>query len=489
MAGDEEVGGWVVYDRSDAEPTPNTPPRIQWHVESAATRQPVSGAQRQVGDPWAAEAPAAPAFIDDAPTVPIRPAVPRPTNITPSSPVTRTGRHARVEVPEQPEPVSSPNITPVAADAPEVYDDYYGSEPVTEIPAEPPSGPPSAPISTGWLVEQTPVPPRTSASRVARTRVPLSAPAIEATGLTKSFDGQIAVDGVTFSVASGSVLALLGPNGAGKTTTVNLLTTLLKPDSGSASVAGHDVVKAGGEVRRRIALTGQFAALDESLSGRENLVLFGRLHGLRKAQAQQRADELLAQFDLVEAGAKRVSEYSGGMRRRVDLACGLVTSPEVVFLDEPTTGLDPRSRQDVWNLVERLREQGVTILLTTQYLEEADLLSDEIVVIDHGRIIAAGTAEQLKNQTGSSYCQVTPAHLTELRHLESVLADLLGHTGHRDDVSLSVPAPSGTDVLVEIVRRTTDAGIELADITMRRPSLDDVFLALTGPGNQPPGTR
>ncbi len=367
---------------------------------------------------------------------------------------------------------------------PAAFDDYYGTESAgTGVTMAQDSSMIAEAVGAPVSDAQTPVPVRSAASREARAQVPLAAPAIEATGLRKVFGDFVAVDDVSFTAEQGTVLAVLGPNGAGKTTTVNMLTTLLRPDGGSASVAGHEIVRDAAAVRRTIALTGQFAALDEALSGRENLVLFARLHGLAKKAAAVRADELLAAFDLVEAGAKRVSEYSGGMRRRIDIACGLVTAPEVVFLDEPTTGLDPRSRQEVWGLVERLKEQGVTILLTTQYLEEADLLSDRVVVIDHGRIIASGTAEQLKAQTGGVYCDVTPAHLGDLPRLRAALADLLpvdGTTG--DGVSLSVPAPTGTDVLVEIVRRSTDLGIDIADITMRRPSLDDVFLALTAPG-------
>ena len=315
--------------------------------------------------------------------------------------------------------------------------------------------------------------------------------AITANGLRKHFGDHTAVAEVTFDVEKGSILALLGPNGAGKTTTVNMLCTLLKPDAGSAIVAGHDVVADAAAVRRSIMLTGQFAALDESLSGRANLVLFGRLMGLTKQAARERADELLVEFGLTDAAERRVGKYSGGMRRRIDIACGLVTRPEVVFLDEPTTGLDPRSRQDVWRLVSALRDQGVTILLTTQYLEEADSLSDHIVVIDKGRVIASGTAAELKAATGASHYQVTPTVAEELEPLLACLGDLGATrasaqsddtTGHDvDTLSVSVPAPEGADTLVEIVRRTTLAGIRLSDITLRRPSLDEVFLALTGP--------
>jgi ABC-2 type transport system ATP-binding protein len=310
--------------------------------------------------------------------------------------------------------------------------------------------------------------------------------AIQAVDLQKRFGEHVAVHSVSFSVEKGSILALLGPNGAGKTTTVNMLCTLLKPDGGTALVAGHDVASDAAGVRRSIMLTGQFAALDEALSGRDNLILFGRLMGLSKSSARARADELLTSFDLTAAGKRKVGEYSGGMRRRIDIACGLVTQPEVVFLDEPTTGLDPRSRQDVWNLVESLRDQGVTTLLTTQYLEEADTLSDHIVVIDRGRVIASGTADELKAATGASHYEVTPADPHDLPRLTTCLDDLItdGPAEHADTdaaTSVAVPAPDGADTLVEIVQRTTTAGIRLSDVALRRPSLDEVFLALTDP--------
>ncbi|MCF8605109.1 ATP-binding cassette domain-containing protein [Gordonia sp. HY442] len=308
-------------------------------------------------------------------------------------------------------------------------------------------------------------------------------PAIVASHLRKTFGDFVAVDDVSFRVPKGTIVALLGPNGAGKTTTVNMLCTLLPPDKGRAVVAGHDVVENPAGVRTSIMLTGQFAALDESLTGRENLILFGRLLGLPKKKAVARADELLEDFSLVEAAGKRVGQYSGGMRRRIDIACGLVTSPEVVFLDEPTTGLDPRSRQDVWNLVDKLRDDGVTILLTTQYLEEADVLSDNIVVIDAGRVIAEGTSSELKAATGAAYCEVTPAHPAYLPRLRARLRDLIGDEAaddtNLDVLTVSVPAPNGPETLAEVMRRTEAAKIPLADIALRRPSLDEVFLSLT----------
>lgn len=307
-------------------------------------------------------------------------------------------------------------------------------------------------------------------------------PAIVATNLRKEFKGNVAVRDVSLTVETGSIVALLGPNGAGKTTTVNMLCTLLRPDGGVAVVAGHDVVAEAPAVREAIMLTGQFAALDEKLTGRENLVLFGRLLGLSKKNARTRADELLSAFGLTEAASRKVGQYSGGMRRRIDIACGLVTAPEVVFLDEPTTGLDPRSRQEVWSLVAQLRDAGVTVLLTTQYLEEADVLADRIIVIDRGQVIAEGTADELKAATGASYCEVTPVHKTDLMRLFGILDGLSAELVPASDPSgVAVPAPDGPDSLVEVLRRTDAAGIPLSDVAMRRPSLDEVFLALTDP--------
>ncbi|MEU8896765.1 ATP-binding cassette domain-containing protein [Nocardia sp. NPDC048505] len=299
----------------------------------------------------------------------------------------------------------------------------------------------------------------------------------------KSFGDVHALQGISFTAEKAAVLGILGPNGAGKTTTVKVLSTLLRPDSGTAVVAGHDVRTDPAGVRRSIMMTGQYAALDENLSGRENLELFGRLMGLRKAAARRRADDLLEQFDLVNAGRRAVGNYSGGMRRRVDIACGLVVRPEVVFLDEPTTGLDPRSRQGVWDLVQVLKSQGITVLLTTQYLEEADVLSDNIIVIDKGTVIAEGTADELKEKTGGSYCEVVPLDPSKLQTAADALGDLvppavLAELGGSD--RLSFPAPDGASTLAEALRRLDYVGVDLADIGLRRPSLDDVFLSLTG---------
>ncbi|ASF10166.1 MULTISPECIES: ATP-binding cassette domain-containing protein [Nocardia] len=308
-------------------------------------------------------------------------------------------------------------------------------------------------------------------------------PAVRVADVRKSFGDVHALQGVSFVAERASVLGILGPNGAGKTTMVKILSTLLRPDSGTAVVAGHDVLKDPAGVRRSIMMTGQYAALDENLSGRENLELFGRLMGLSKSVARKRADTLLEEFDLVGAGRRAVRHYSGGMRRRVDIACGLVVRPEVVFLDEPTTGLDPRSRQGVWDLVNALKAQGITVLLTTQYLEEADVLSDNIIVIDKGTVIAEGTADELKEKTGGSYCEVVPLDPTKLQLTADALGDLVPAAVLADlngSDRLSIPARDGAATLTEALRRLDSAGIPLADIALRRPSLDDVFLSITG---------
>ncbi|WP_280242011.1 ATP-binding cassette domain-containing protein [Nocardia abscessus] len=303
-------------------------------------------------------------------------------------------------------------------------------------------------------------------------------------GIEKSFGAVKALRGVDFTAEPGEVLGILGPNGAGKTTTVNVLSTLIRPDRGRASVAGYDVVAEPAAVRRSIMLTGQYAALDDMLSGYENLVMFGRLMGLRKRAARARADELLAEFDLERAAGRRVGTYSGGMRRRIDIACGLVVRPDVVFLDEPTTGLDPRSRQGVWDLVSGFKKAGITTLLTSQYLEEADALSDRIIVIDHGVVIAQGTADELKSRTGGSYCEVVPLNLKDLPAIAAALGPLLPRESRAaltpDSDRIAVPAPDGAKTLLEALRRLDSAGVDLIDVALRRPSLDDVFLQLTG---------
>jgi ABC-2 type transport system ATP-binding protein len=303
-------------------------------------------------------------------------------------------------------------------------------------------------------------------------------------GLGKSFGDVNAVRGISFEVGRGEVVALLGPNGAGKTTTVDMLSTLTKPDQGTARIAGHDVVSDPAAVRRSIMLTGQQVALDDVLTGRENLVLFARLQGLGKSAARERAEKLLTEFDLQHAAERRVGTYSGGMRRRVDIACGLVVRPEVVFLDEPTTGLDPRSRQVIWDLVAGFKTLGISTLLTTQYLEEADALSDRIIVIDHGEIVAEGTADELKERTGGSYCEIVPRDLKDLPAVVAALGPLLPEKNRAAALAsesdrIAMPAPRGPNTLVEALALLNAANIELQDIALRRPSLDDVFLALT----------
>ncbi|MEZ0340956.1 ATP-binding cassette domain-containing protein [Mycobacterium sp. pV006] len=305
--------------------------------------------------------------------------------------------------------------------------------------------------------------------------------------LKKSFGTVHALRDVTFEVGKGEVLGLLGPNGAGKTTTVSILSTLTKPTAGRAVVAGHDVQKNPAGVRESIMLTGQHVALDDLLTARENLVMFGRLRGLKKSDARTRATELLEHFDLVEAGDRSVSTFSGGMRRRIDIACGLVVRPEVVFLDEPTTGLDPRSRQSIWELVNDFKEAGIATLLTTQYLEEADTLSDRIIVIDHGTIIAEGTADELKERTGGTFCEIVPRRLSDTAAMAEALGPLLpkqNRAAIADGADrISIPAPDGPNTLMQALHLLDEANIELLDIALRRPSLDEVFLALTGQKN------
>ncbi|WP_026874978.1 daunorubicin resistance protein DrrA family ABC transporter ATP-binding protein [Jiangella gansuensis] len=310
--------------------------------------------------------------------------------------------------------------------------------------------------------------------------------AITAEGLVKTFgSGEKAVKavgGVDLVVPEGTVVGLLGPNGAGKTTTVRMLTTLLAPDAGRAIVAGHDVVKEPQAVRSKIGLSGQYAAVDETLTGRENLWLFGRLYQLSRKQASQRAEELLEQFNLTDAADRTLKTYSGGMRRRLDLAGSLIVHPKILFLDEPTTGLDPASRLDLWDVIRERVAEGATILLTTQYLEEADALADNIVVIDHGRVIAQGTADQLKAQIGGERIEVVVSDAHALDTAEQVLN--LGSGGQcvRDDHTrrLTVPTHTGSKGLIQVIRELDEAGVSIDDIALRRPTLDDVFVKLTG---------
>jgi ABC-2 type transport system ATP-binding protein len=317
--------------------------------------------------------------------------------------------------------------------------------------------------------------------------MPNNEPAVAVRGVGKRFGTRsgevVALDDVSFEVGRGEVIGLLGPNGAGKTTMVDILSTLTRPTSGSATVAGHDVVADPGGVRGSIMLTGQQVAIDDMLSGEQNVVMFARLYGLSKSAARTRAHELLEQFDLVDAAKRRVSTYSGGMRRRIDIACGLVVQPEVAFLDEPTTGLDPRSRQAIWDLVGNFKKLGIATLLTTQYLEEADALSDRIILIDRGRIIAEGTPNELKHRAGGTFCEIVPRDVKDLPAMVSALGSLLPEQQRAmltsDSDRITMPAPDGTGTLIEAVRLLNAADIEPADIALRRPSLDDVFLSMT----------
>ncbi|MBJ6620736.1 ATP-binding cassette domain-containing protein [Streptomyces rochei] len=302
--------------------------------------------------------------------------------------------------------------------------------------------------------------------------------AITVEGARKRYGDKHALDGLDLTVARGTVHGVLGPNGAGKTTLVRVLSTLLRPDAGRVEVAGHDVVTRAYDVRRRIGLLGQHAALDEELGGRQNLEMFGRLHHLGARRARARADELLARFGLADTGRKPVSAYSGGMRRRLDLAASLITEPEVLFLDEPTTGLDPRGRAEVWSSVRTLVGGGTTVLLTTQYLEEADQLADRISVVDAGRIVADGTADELKAATGGDRVDVV---LRDAGQLGAALA-LLPLTGARVDADrrlLSAPVTDRMAALSGVVRALEEAGLEAEDVALRRPTLDEVFLHLT----------
>ncbi|NBY51790.1 MAG: ATP-binding cassette domain-containing protein [Actinobacteria bacterium] len=304
-----------------------------------------------------------------------------------------------------------------------------------------------------------------------------------AENLVKTYDkGKVtALNGLSLDVEEGTVLGVLGPNGAGKTTTVRILATLLTPDSGHATVAGIDVIKDPDKVREVIGLSGQYAAVDETLTGWDNLVMFSRLYHLSPSAAKKRAEELLEQFSLTEAARRPIRTYSGGMRRRLDLAASLIVRPKILFLDEPTTGLDPRGRQEMWGVIDGLVKDGTTLLLTTQYLEEADQLADDIAVIDHGTVIARGTSDQLKRQVGGERLEII-AESQDLQKVTEIVEKVSGGKAAVDQGSRQVSAPvtTGSKALIEAARSLDDAGIHPLDIGLKRPSLDDVFIALTG---------
>jgi ABC-2 type transport system ATP-binding protein len=324
-----------------------------------------------------------------------------------------------------------------------------------------------------------------------RSRSPGPAPdgsgaaAVSVSGLVKSYGSVRALVGVDLEVPHGTVLGLLGPNGAGKTTIIRILTTLLKPDAGSARVDGLDVVGDAPKLRERIGLAGQYAAVDENLTGLENLTMVGRLYGQRRAAAKRRGEELLERFELLEAAHRPTKTYSGGMRRRLDLAAALVARPPILFLDEPTTGLDPRSRLQLWETIEGLVSEGTTVLLTTQYLDEADRLASEIAVIDHGRVIASGSPDELKDRVGGERLEIRLERATQADVAVRALASMTDEPPVANGELVTVGVRRRGGAIVEAVRRLDGAGVGVADIALRRPTLDDVFLALTGHAAEP----
>ncbi|MFD9894696.1 ATP-binding cassette domain-containing protein [Amycolatopsis sp. NPDC059027] len=305
----------------------------------------------------------------------------------------------------------------------------------------------------------------------------MTSSAITTSGLKKAYKDKVVLDGIDLDVRAGTIFSLLGPNGAGKTTTVNVLTTLLKMDSGTARVAGYDVATETRKVRSAIGVTGQFASVDELLTGRENLRLMTDLHRLKGSEGQNVVEHLLRRFDLEESADKRASTYSGGMRRKLDLAMTLVGRPRIIFLDEPTTGLDPRSRRTMWTIVRELAADGITIFLTTQYLEEADQLADQIAVLDQGKLVAAGTPGQLKRQIPGGHVQLRFASTT---HLDAAARVLTGSTPDAESLVLRVPSDGGNKSLRSLLDRLDEYAIEVEEFTVRMPDLDDVFLSLTG---------
>ncbi|MET7467473.1 ATP-binding cassette domain-containing protein [Micromonospora sp. NPDC005211] len=316
---------------------------------------------------------------------------------------------------------------------------------------------------------------------------------VETRGLTKVYGEKRALDGIDLTIGRGQVFGLLGPNGAGKTTIIRILTTLARPDGGTARVLGHDVTTQADAIRARVAVTGQFASLDEDLTGYENLQILGRLHGLSRSASRQRADELLAAFDLTGSAGRPVGVYSGGMRRRLDIGASLIVTPDLLFLDEPTTGLDPHSRNQVWDLVRRIAAVGTTVLLTTQYLEEADQLAGQLAVIDHGRIVAEGTSAQLKSRVGSGTLRLRLVDGEQRPQAQRILADTVAGTVRldADPLALSVVL-TGTAAATEVGRlvgqamtRLADAGVGVADLSLGQPSLEETFLALTGHAADP----